>query len=140
VRRRLERLIGRLRASGRLPDGLPLAPFRGHAYAIRRARPRRLGGERFALVGDAAGLARDVSGEGIGPAVHSAVLAAEAIAAGRLATYPARVAAAFGEPDGLLRGIARRLPESVVVMLARLACTRPGLRRRLILEGAFGIG
>src|SRR5205807_5084667 len=56
VRRRLERLIARLQASGRLPETLPLAPFRGHAYAIRRARPRRLAGDRFALVGDAAGL------------------------------------------------------------------------------------
>src|SRR5439155_483747 len=63
VRRRLERLLARLRASGRLPDALALTPFRGHAYAIRRGQPRRLGGERFALVGDAAGLARDVSSE-----------------------------------------------------------------------------
>src|SRR5207302_1956967 len=72
VRRRLERLLARLAASGRLPDDLALTPFRGHAYAIRRGQPRRVGGERFALVGDAAGLARDVSGEGIGPAVRSA--------------------------------------------------------------------
>src|SRR5436309_2933735 len=79
VRRRLERLLARLRTGGRLPDDLALTPFRGHAYAIRRGQPRRLGGERFALVGDAAGLARDVSGEGIGPAVRSACLAAEAL-------------------------------------------------------------
>src|SRR5438132_468874 len=98
IRRRLDRLLGRLRASGRLPDDLALMPFRGHAYAIRRGQPRRLGGERFALVGDAAGLARDVSGEGIGPAVRSACLAADALLAGRPATYAARIEAAFRRP------------------------------------------
>ena len=140
VRRRLERLLARLRTGGRLPDDLALTPFRGHAYAIRRGQPRRLGGERFALVGDAAGLARDVSGEGIGPAVRSACLAADALLAGRPATYAARIEAAFGRPAGALARLARHLPEVLIVAAARLACTRPGLRRRLVLEGAFGIG
>jgi len=140
VRRRLERLVARLRASGRLPDGLALTPFRGHAYAIRRARPRRLAGDRFVLVGDAASLARDISGEGIGPAVRSARLAAEAIRTDGLSTYPARVDAVFGRPGGLRARLARLVPESLLVAAARLACTRPGLRRRLVLEGAFGIG
>src|SRR5437667_11410232 len=67
VRRRLERLLARLAASGRLPDDLALTPFRGHAYAIRRGQPRRPGGGRLPLVGDAAGPPRGVSGEGIGP-------------------------------------------------------------------------
>src|SRR5207247_4655503 len=101
IRRRLDRLLGRLRASGRLPDDLALMPFRGHAYAIRRGQPRRLGGERFALIGDAAGLARDISGEGIGPAVRSACLAAEALLDGGPATYPARIDTAFGHPAGV---------------------------------------
>jgi len=140
IRRRLERMLGRLRGSGRLPEGLALTPFRGHAYAIRRARPRRLAGPRFALVGDAAGLARDISGEGIGPAVRSAVLVAAAIAEHRLASYPERLTAAFGAPGGPLARLARHAPEILLVIAARLACTRPGLRRRLLLEGAFGIG
>src|SRR5438046_2454549 len=140
VRRRLERLLARLAASGRLPDDLALTPFRGHAYAIRRGQPRRVGGERFALVGDAAGLARDVSGEGIGPAVRSACLAADALLAGGPATYAARIEAAFGRSAGALARLARYLPGVLIVAAARLACTRPGLRRRLVLEGAFGIG
>jgi len=144
VRRRLERLLARLRAAGRLPDGVSLTPFRGHAYAIRRRRARRLAGTRFALVGDAAGLARDVSGEGIGPAVRSALLAADAITTGTLGSYPARVDRAFGAPDRLvarlLAGLTRHLPERLLFAGARQACTRPGLRRRLVLEGAFGIG
>jgi geranylgeranyl reductase family protein len=140
VRRRLERLLSRLHTSGRLPADLTLTPFRGHAYSIRRGRPRELGGERFVLVGDAAGLARDFSGEGIGPAVRSARLAAEAILEGVPAVYPTRVDAAFGRPDGPLARLARHLPELFVIAAARLACTRPALRRRLVLEGAFGIG
>jgi geranylgeranyl reductase family protein len=140
IRRRLARLLARLRAAGRLPEEAALTPFRGHAYRLWRGRPRRLAGERFALVGDAAGLARDLSGEGIGPAVRSALLAAEAIAEGRPATHAERVAAAFGAPGGALARLGAVLPAFVTVQAARLACTRPGLRRRLVLEGAFGIG
>ena len=109
-------------------------------YRVRRALPRRLAGERFVLVGDAAGLARDVSGEGIGPAVRSALLAAEAILDGRPASYAERVARTFGRPEGGLARLLRHIPESIIVTFARLACMRPGLRRRLVLEGAFGMG
>ena len=38
---------------------------------------RRPSGERYLLVGDAAGLAQDFSGEGIGPAVRSACMASD---------------------------------------------------------------
>src|SRR5262249_59884982 len=58
-----------------------IEPFRGHAYVVRRRAPRKLAGDRFCLVGDAAGLARDLSGEGIGPAIKSGMLAAEAVEA-----------------------------------------------------------
>ena len=140
VRARLERLLRTLRATGRLPDGLALTPFKGHAYAIRRARPRCVAGDRFVLVGDAAGLARDVSGEGIGPATRSARLAAAAILAGRPRDHAAAVEAEWGRPRPALARLLALVPHSLVVFGARLACTRPGLRRRLVLEGAFGIG
>ena len=144
VRRRLGVLLDRLRTTGRLPADVALTPFRGHAYAIRRRRTRRLAGARFALVGDAAGLARDVSGEGIGPAVRSAILAADAITRADIGSYPARIDAAFGAPDRLvarlLARLTRHLPEPLLFAAARQACMRPGLRRRLVLEGAFGIG
>ena len=140
IRERLARLLARLRGDGRLPPDLALTPFRGHAYRVRRGLPRRLAGERFVLVGDAAGLARDVSGEGIGPAVRSGLLAAETILNGRPASYAERVAGTFGRPERGLARLTRHLPESIIVTFARLACTRPGLRRRLVLEGAFGMG
>ncbi|HLF48134.1 MAG TPA: NAD(P)/FAD-dependent oxidoreductase, partial [Methylomirabilota bacterium] len=79
--RRREALVAALRASGRLPADLVIEPFKGHSYVVRRQAPRRLAGPRFCLVGDAAGLARDLSGEGIGPAIKSGRLAAEAVVA-----------------------------------------------------------
>src|SRR5499427_2197931 len=78
--RRREALVASLRASGRLPADMPIEPFKGHAYVVRRQAPRRLAGPRFMLVGDAAGLARDLSGEGIGPAIRSGLMAADAVA------------------------------------------------------------
>jgi geranylgeranyl reductase family protein len=140
VKRRLARLLGRLRERGRLPVGLELTPFRGHAYAVRRTRTRRLAGARFVLAGDAAGLAQDLSGEGIGPAIRSGALAAEALLDGGPLTYAGRIDAAFGVPGRLLGLVARCLPAPVTTAAARLVCTRPTLRRRLVLEGAFGIG
>lgn len=140
IGRRLERFRAMLQASGRLPAGLELTPFRGHAYGVQRRRPRRLAGDGFLLVGDAAALARDFSGEGIGPAVRSAGLAADAILGGDPGSYPDRVAAAFGRPSALLGGVLGLLPARALEMAARLACTQPWMRRRLVLQGAFGMG
>ena len=78
VHERLEILLDRFRRTGRLPAKLELTKFRGHAYSVYRRHVRRPVGEGFALIGDAAGLAKDFSGEGIGPAVHSAKMAARA--------------------------------------------------------------
>ncbi len=137
---RLARLLATLRADGRLPADVALTPFRGHAYAVRRMRPRRVCGPGFVLVGDGAGLARDLSGEGIGPAVRSARLAADAILGGRADDYGERIDAAFGRPRGLLSRLASRVSERTISAVARHVCSRPWTRRRLVLEGAFGIG
>jgi len=140
VHRRLERLCARLRQSGRLPATLRLTPFRGHAYAVRRTRPPALVDGRVLLVGDAAGLARDLSGEGIGPAVRSGCVAAEVVLAGALDDYPRRLETALGTPSALVAALGQYVPETVLVRGARLACTVPWLRRRLVFEGAFGMG
>jgi flavin-dependent dehydrogenase len=64
-----------------------------------------IAGPRWALVGDAAGLADPITGEGIGPALASAAeLAAALRADGSAARYPARVAGGFGRE--LLRAAA----------------------------------
>ena len=140
IARRLERLRTALHASGRLPDDLALTPFRGHAYTVQRSRPRRISGDRFLLVGDAAGLARDFSGEGIGPAVRSACLAAEAVLGDDPGRYADRVADTFGRPSSVLGALRGLLPARAAGAVARLACVQPWARRRFVLEGALGMG
>ncbi len=143
--RRREALVAALRASGRLPADLPLEPFRGHAYAVRRQAPRRLGGARFCLVGDAAGLARDLSGEGIGPAIRSGRLAAEAARAFLsggvpLDGYPRQIADLYGrgEPGWLRRRMAG-LPDAVAKAAVRLVLGSDAARRRVVFGSIFGM-
>ncbi|MGH7898010.1 MAG: NAD(P)/FAD-dependent oxidoreductase, partial [Candidatus Binatia bacterium] len=149
LHRRLEAFLDRLRRSGRLTEGLRLEPFRGHAYALRVAHPRSVAGPSHVLVGDAAGLARDISGEGIGPAVASGNLAATAVArvlagtdgAEAAAAYRQAIARRFGSAEpgwaGRLRGW---MPRSWTLRAADLVCRTAWLRRRLVFEGAFGMG
>jgi len=150
LHRRCAAMLDRLHADGRLPVGLELEPFRGHAYAVRVDHPRRIAGDGFLLVGDAAGLARGVSGEGIGPAVESGVFAAEAVLArgsggaaghGLARAYTERIATRFGSgrPGAAERALGS-LPRRALEGIARLTCRTPYLRRRLIFEGAFGMG
>jgi len=68
-----------LLARGRIPRSL-VPKFKGHAYLLYGTSRRPLRGEGAVLIGDAAGLAYDLSGEGIRPAVESGLLAAQAIA------------------------------------------------------------
>jgi geranylgeranyl reductase family protein len=144
LNRRCTALVERLRADGRLPEELKLDPFRGHAYAIHLSRPRRPAGDGFLLSGDAAGLARGVSGEGIGPAVQSGKLAAETVLAGTSGAaerYEQKLREMFGSGEsGVLGRLAHALPRWVMEGAARAVCRTPALRRRLIFEGAFGMG
>lgn len=73
-------LAARLRRDGLIDENLALAP-QGHSYYLRDgARITRR--DNAFLIGDAAGLATRDLGEGIGPAVRSGILAANAIADG----------------------------------------------------------
>jgi menaquinone-9 beta-reductase len=143
--RRREALVERLRASGHLPADLPIAPFKGHAYVVRRQAPRRLSGARFCLIGDAAGLARDLSGEGIGPAIKSGRMAAEAVAAlirqgAPLDDYARRVVARYG--TGELGWLARRLsglPDAVARAGVRWLLGSERARRQIVFNSIFGM-
>jgi menaquinone-9 beta-reductase len=73
-------LAARLRRDGLIDENLALAP-QGHSYYLRDgARITRR--DNAFLIGDAAGLATRDLGEGIGPAVRSGILVANAIANG----------------------------------------------------------
>ena len=143
--RRREALLAALHASGRLPADLPLEPFRGHAYAVRRQAPRRLSGARFCLVGDAAGLARDLSGEGIGPAIRSGRLAAEAASAllrrrVALEGYARRIRDLYGDGEaGWLRRRVAGLPDAVARASVRLVLGSAAARRRVVFGSIFGM-
>ena len=143
--RRRGALVDMLRASGRLPADVDIEPFRGHAYVVRRQAPRRLAGARFCLVGDAAGLARDLSGEGIGPAIRSGRLAAEAVSAflrrgTPLSVYARRIVSLYGAGErGWVGRQTDRLPDAVARAVVRLALRFDLTRRHVVFGRIFGM-
>ncbi|HXZ95939.1 MAG TPA: NAD(P)/FAD-dependent oxidoreductase [Burkholderiales bacterium] len=71
-----------LQRRGTIPRNLR-GKFNGHAYLLYPGSNRNLIGRGVLLIGDAAGLAYPQSGEGIRPAVESALMAAEVIISAR---------------------------------------------------------
>ncbi len=116
--------------------------FHGHAYQLYERSEPRLCDEAVLLVGDAAGLAYPQSGEGIRPAVESALLAAETIVLAegdyrqpRLEDYRRRVLARFGPPRG--RAASDFLPASWLRAVAgRLLASRT-FARNVVLQRWF---
>ena len=74
----LERFLAAMVRDGVLEPDLARARPSGHAYLLYPDAARPLVADGALLVGDAAGLAYPESGEGIRPAVESALLAADA--------------------------------------------------------------
>jgi len=143
--KRRDALVASLRASGHLPADLPIEPFRGHAYVVRRRAPRRLAGPGFCLIGDAAGLARDLSGEGIGPAIRSGLWAADAVEAhvrrgSSIDTYADRIVRRYGRGEtGWLGRQVGRLPDAVARVLVRATLATGATRRHVVFGGIFGM-
>lgn len=65
-------------AEGKIPADIT-AKYNGHAYLLYNHAIRVMHAEAVMLIGDSAGLAYPQSGEGIRPAVESAIIAAEVI-------------------------------------------------------------
>lgn len=91
-----------LKQRGRIPHDIP-DHFHGHAYLLHGHSVRKQLDDGMLLIGDAAGLAYPQSGEGIRPAVESALMAATTIteAAGnysleQLQPYSRRLTERFG--------------------------------------------
>jgi len=114
-----------LQSLGKLPEGVE-QKFKGHAYLLYGHARRRIVDDGVLLICDAAGLAYTQSGEGIRPAVESALFAAEVIQRasgnydlGRLNPYADLITHRFGKrptrtiaeylPDGLKTGLAKTL-------------------------------
>lgn len=92
-----------LQQRGVIPGELP-GRFNGHAYLLYSASQRKQMDDGVLLIGDAAGLAYPQSGEGILPAVESALLGAQVILAAaedyrqhKLEPYVRRLTEQFGE-------------------------------------------
>jgi len=67
---------------GKIPSTTP-ADFHGHAYLLYSSAHRAVVDDGVLLIGDAAGLAYPQSGEGIRPAIESALMAAQTVCAAR---------------------------------------------------------
>ncbi|MDX1587571.1 MAG: NAD(P)/FAD-dependent oxidoreductase [Oleiphilaceae bacterium] len=99
----LQAFVQDMQQAGRIPEDMP-GRFQGHAYLLYDHAPRPLLDDGVMLIGDAAGLAYTQSGEGIRPAVESALMAAGVIArasgsdysASTLAPYEQQLQARFG--------------------------------------------
>lgn len=115
-----------LKERKRIPVNTP-RNFRGHAYMLYKGASQTLVDDGVMLIGDSAGLAYPKSGEGIQPAVESALTATDVIlsAAGdyqrnSLLRYPLLLAERFGKgdttpsilPQAARRFMSRRLMES----------------------------
>ena len=146
-------LMTRLKRRGMIPDHgrHPLARFSGHSYKLMRVSPRLLCTDGVLLAGDAAGVAYNMSGEGIGPAIFSGLAAAETLigAAGNyseqgLGGYPERLYRKFGRPyrqgflaavssmPGFLSRAARRAAVGTALSRRSLVADRWFFRDRLI--------
>ncbi len=139
--RHVDEFMEYLKAQGRIPSALP-GTLTGHAYLLYNDSTRPLIGEGVMLIGDAAGLAYPQSGEGIRPAIESAICAAKAILAadgdygrGRLQDYETAVRDRLGERTGA--GHSRWLPPGLIRALGGWLLARKGLTRRIVLDDCF---
>lgn len=131
-----------LRQRGRIPRDLP-GRFNGHAYVLYPESRRRQYDDGVILIGDAAGLAYPRSGEGIRPAIESALMAAEIVldAAGeypraKLAPYAGRLTQRFGSriPD---QQAAAWLPQSLKQFLAARLLASTWFARNVVIDRWF---
>lgn len=140
-----ERFLGAMVRDGVLDEDTARTRASGHAYLLYPHASRPLVADGALLIGDAAGLAYPESGEGIRPAVESALLAAQAIAAcgggysrRALAGYAQRIENRFGvrsaatSQDAPLPG---RLKQRAAALLMRTRWfTREVIARRWFLH------
>ncbi len=130
-----------LKAEGRVPHDTP-EKLGGHAYLLYNHAPRPLVADAALLIGDAAGLAYPQSGEGIRPAVESALLAADAIwqAGGdyslpRLACYERRMRERFGAR--MAKSVTDYMPEGLKRVLGAGLMSNPWFARKVVIDNWF---
>ncbi|HYB98769.1 MAG TPA: NAD(P)/FAD-dependent oxidoreductase [Candidatus Limnocylindrales bacterium] len=142
---RIGEFLSFLVRSGRLLRE-PAARMKGHAYVLRPDGGRRVFGNGYVLVGDAAALAYDRSGEGIRPAVESGIVAASVVAgalrrgradASDLAPYAEALDRRFGARRRSMMDSQRLLPRGLQRSLAAALVGTRWFSRRVLLERWF---
>lgn len=136
--------LGFLKAAGRIFFDVPRR-LHGHAYLLYGASARKVAGDGFLLIGDAAGLAYFQSGEGIRPAIESGLLAATTIeyANGRygqeqLEPYRRLLTQRFGSVQSpWITNAGRYIPSQVINLLARSLLSNPWFTREVVLKRWF---
>jgi len=138
----VRRFCAYLADSGRIPRDLP-GKFKGHAYLLYDHAGRKLVDDGVILVGDAAGLAYTQSGEGIRPAVESALLAAPVIlkcrggySAARLQPYAHAIEARLGRRRPMTEE-GWRIPPRLRQALAHLLMKNHWFARNLLIKRWF---
>ena len=129
---------GFLEREGKVPPrAADWRQWQGHAYALAGDGGPAVS-DGLVLVGDAAGLAERESGEGIGPAVESACVAAKTIieAKGRYGTDELREYADWVAAHALPPGLAASLRARVPAFVGRTLLRSPAFAR-LVIERWF---
>lgn len=126
---------------GKIPADTP-EKFHGHAYLLYPHAKRPLLQDGVLIIGDAAGLAYPQSGEGIRPAVESAMLAAQVIKTANgdyslasLSSYSDKLVARFGERE--TREISDYLPQWFKQSLAGSLLTTEWFVRKIVVNRWF---
>jgi flavin-dependent dehydrogenase len=138
----MREFVAQLREARRIPPAWDGA-LHGHAYLTYSHAPRPLWRTRAALIGDAAGLAHDKSGEGIRPAVESGLLLARALLRARdvgdaeaLEAYAEGIRARFGPRARADDNVASALPRWQAAAAGALFA-QPWFARRVVVERWF---
>ena len=131
-----------LKQQGKIPQDTP-EKFHGHAYLLYPHALRDVVKDGLLLIGDAAGLAYPQSGEGIRPAVESALLAAEVIrdchgdfTQSKLRPYYEHLVARFGERQPKA-GLLERLPLGFKQVLAGQLMQTHWFTRHIVMDRWF---
>ena len=134
--------VAQLREARRIPPAWDGA-VHGHAYLTYSRAPRPLWRTRAALIGDAAGLAHDKSGEGIRPAVESGLLLARALVRARdvgdaeaLEAYAESIRARFGPRASAEESAPHALPRWQAAAAGALFA-QPWFARRVVVGRWF---
>ncbi|WP_417515803.1 NAD(P)/FAD-dependent oxidoreductase [Marinobacter sp.] len=137
----LQDFVEAMKTAGRVPEALS-GRFKGHAYLLYDHAGRALVNDGLLLIGDAAGLAYTQSGEGIRPAIESALLAAEVIrqaqnfSATSLQAYGDAIAKRFGHRDSR-KEEGFQVPEWIRVPLASTLMRSHWFTRKVVTEKWF---